>query len=100
VLRGTGTHSARLQATAHGTTRALEHVVNSLEDARGAFSERLAQVRKQLGDLQVQADVPFEHGARLAELEKRQQELVQALDLSRPEVQIGITSDTEVLASA
>ena len=83
VLRGTGTHSCRLQATAHGTTRALEHMVNHLEDTRGALADRLAQARKQLGDFQVQVDAPFEHGTRLAELERRQQELVQALDLSR-----------------
>lgn len=62
VLRGTGTHSCRLQATAHGTTWALEHVVNHLEDTRGALADRLAQARKQLGDFPVQVDAPFEPG--------------------------------------
>ena len=95
VLRGTATHSCRLQATAHGTTRALEHMVNHLEDTRGALADRLAQARKQLGDFQVQVDAPFEHGTRLAELERRQQELVQALDLSRSVGAVGAASSDD-----
>jgi N12 class adenine-specific DNA methylase len=83
VLRGTGTHSARLQATAHGTTRALEHVVNSLEDTHGQFVENLGTLWRRLADLRVQAEVPFEHAGRLAELAARQQELVHILDLTR-----------------
>jgi N12 class adenine-specific DNA methylase len=83
LLRGNATHTCRVHATAHGTTRALEHVVNYLEDTRTQLADHLAQVQRRLADLRVQMDVPFEHAARLAELETRQMELVGALDLSR-----------------
>ncbi len=83
VLRGAAQHSARLQATAHGTTRAVEHVVNHLDEAAGLAEEFLAQSRKRLSDLHGQVDQPFEYAARLKELAQRQQELVAKLDLNR-----------------
>jgi len=83
LLRGSATHTCRVQATAHGTTRALEHVVNNLEDTRAQLADHLVQLQRRLGDLRVQMDVPFEHAARLGELETRQKALVDALDLSR-----------------
>jgi prefoldin subunit 5 len=83
LLRGNATHTCRVQATAHGTTRALEHILNNLEDTRTQMADHLVQLQRRLGDLRVQMDVPFEHAARLGELEARQKELVDALDLSR-----------------
>ena len=83
VLRGAAQHSVRLQATAHGTTRALEHVVNHLDEAVGQAEEFLAQSRKRLADLRGQVDQPFEYGVRLAELGQRQQDLIAKLDLNR-----------------
>lgn len=83
LLRGNATHTCRVQATAHGTTRALEHVVNNLEDTRAQLADHIVQIKRRLGDLRVQMDVPFEHAARLGELETRQKALVDALDLSR-----------------
>jgi N12 class adenine-specific DNA methylase len=86
VLRGAAQHSVRLQATAHGTTRALEHVVNHLDEAAGQAEELLAQSRKRLSDLHGQVDQPFEYGVRLAELAVRQKQLVTVLDLNRNSV--------------
>lgn len=83
LLRGNATHTCRVQATAHGTTRALEHVVNHLEDTRAHLADHLVQLQRRLGDLRVQMDVPFEHAARLAELEARQKAQVDSLDLAR-----------------
>jgi hypothetical protein len=83
VLKGNTEHTARLQQTAHGTTRALEHLVNHFEDSVAQAVETLAQSRKRLADLQAQEGQPFEYAARLAELAQRQRELVEALDLNR-----------------
>jgi ABC-type transporter Mla subunit MlaD len=83
VLRGAAQHSVRLQATAHGTTRALEHVVNHLDEAVGQAEEFLAQSRKRLADLHAQVDQPFEYAARLSELALRQKQLADALDLAK-----------------
>ncbi|MCX6859299.1 MAG: hypothetical protein NTX70_03600, partial [Verrucomicrobia bacterium] len=51
VLRGAAQHSVRLKATAHGTTRAVEHVVNHLDETAGQTEEFLAQSRKRLADI-------------------------------------------------
>ena len=72
-----------MQATAQGTTRALEHVVNHLDEAVGQAEEFLGQCRKWLTDLHGQVDQPFEYAERLAQWSQRQQELVEALDLSK-----------------
>lgn len=83
VLKGNTEHTTRLQQTAHGTTRALEYLVNHLEDSVAQAVDTLAQSRKRLADLQAQEGQPFEYATRLAELAQRQRELVEALDLNR-----------------
>ncbi len=83
VLKGNATHTSRLQNTAHGTTRSLEHVINHLEDTLAQANDSLAQARKRFTDLGQQQDQPFEYAERLAELSRRQQELVASLDLTR-----------------
>ena len=93
ALKGMATHTARIQATAHGTTRALEHVVNHLDDTLAQTVDQIAQARKRLVDLKEQVDLPFEYGVRLSELVSRQQELVVALDLTKNHAK-GATDET------
>ena len=83
LLRGAAKHPVRIQATAQGTTRALEHVVNNLEEYVSQAEETIGQARKRLVDLNGQVDLPFEYATRLGELASRQQQLVAALDLNR-----------------
>jgi hypothetical protein len=83
LLRGNAIHTCRIQATAHGTARVLEHLVNNLEDTRTHLVDDLGQIQRRLADLRVQVNVPFEHAARLVQLETRQQELLRTLDLTR-----------------
>lgn len=97
VLRGAAQHSVRLQATAHGTTRAVEHVVNHLDETAGQAEEFLAQSRKRLSDLHAQVDLPFEYGVRLAELSQRQQELVAKLDLNRNSAAVADAAEATVV---
>ena len=83
LLRGSAKHPVRIQATPQGTTRALEHVVNNLEEYVSQAEETAGQGRKRLVDLNGQVDLPFEYAVRLGELALRQRELVQTLDLTR-----------------
>ena len=83
LLRGSARHPVRIQATAQGTTRALEHVVNNLEESVSHAEETVGQSRKRLVDLTGQVDLPFEYAARLSELALRQKHLVEALDLTK-----------------
>ncbi len=93
ALKGAVTHTARLQPTAHGTTRSLEHVVNHLDETLAQTVDQIAQARKRLVDLKEQVDLPFEYGVRLSELVLRQQELVVALDLTKNQAK-GVTEET------
>jgi len=43
LLRGSAKHPVRIQATAQGTTRALEHIVNNLEEYVSQAEETLGQ---------------------------------------------------------
>ena len=99
VLKGAAQHSSRFQVTAHGTTRALEHVVNHLDESAGQAEEFLGQSRKRLGDLHGQVDLPFEYADRLTELAQRQQELVAALDLNRNAAGASAAADEITLAA-
>jgi|GEM_PF-1647764 len=57
ALKGAVTHIARLQATALGTTRSLEHAVNHLDDTLAQTVDQIAQARKRLVDLKEQVDL-------------------------------------------
>jgi len=83
ILKGRAHHSTRLQATAVGTMRSVEHLVASLEDSLAQTENHLTQCRRRSEDLQVQAGHPFEYAEKLATLARRQQELVAALDLTK-----------------
>ena len=83
LVHGAAKHPVRIQTTAHGTTRALEHVVNNLEEYFSQAEETIGQARKRLVDLKGQVDLPLEYVTRLCELASRQQQLVSALHLTR-----------------
>lgn len=99
ALKGAVTHTARLQTTAHGTTRSLEHVVNHLDETLAQTVDQIAQARKRLVDLKEQVDLPFEYGVRLSELVSRQQELVVALDLTKNQAKGATDEITETTAA-
>jgi N12 class adenine-specific DNA methylase len=83
ILKGAAVHSTRLQPTAVGTLRSVEHLMASLEDCLAQTEHNLTQCRRRSEDLQVQAGQPFEYADKLATLAQRQQELVAALDLTK-----------------
>lgn len=100
VLKGACTHTARVQATALGTIRAVEHVVNNFEDALAQTTESLIQARRRILEVDAQLEKPFEYGAKLAALRERQQELVLALDLTKAQASSAMASETiEVIAA-
>ncbi len=83
ILKGAALHSTRVQPTAVGTMRSVEHLMNALEETVVQAEAHLNQGRRRLADLETQAAQPFEYAAKLAELMQRQQELVAALDLTK-----------------
>jgi len=83
VLKGVGTHMAKVGTTALGTMRSVEYAVQNLEEVAGTVEQRIAETRKRIFDLQVQTGQPFEYEKRLASLSRRQDEIEDALDLTK-----------------
>jgi N12 class adenine-specific DNA methylase/TolA-binding protein len=83
VLKGAGTHMANVGTTALGTMRSVEYALQNLEEVAGTVEQRIAETRKRIFDLQVQTGQPFEYEKRLAALSQRQDEIEDALDLTK-----------------
>jgi len=94
VLKGAGTYIAKVGTTALGTMRSVEYAVQNLEEVAATVAERIAESRKRILDLQVQTEQPFEYEARLESLSKRQQEITDALDLTKSQASAQLDADS------
>jgi N12 class adenine-specific DNA methylase/SAM-dependent methyltransferase len=83
VLKGANLYSASISDSAHGTTRSLEHAVQSLDQKLAQTEKDVAESRKRMVELEGKVGEPFEHEAKLKSLTERQDEIVKALDLTR-----------------
>ena len=83
LLKGAGTHVARVSDTALGTMRSVEHVLQNLEESVARLEQEIRDTQKRLGELAAQANQPFEYGEKFAALVRRAQEITDALDLTK-----------------
>jgi predicted XRE-type DNA-binding protein len=83
VLKGNSVHRAKLGTNAHGTMRSVEYAIQSLDEVAASLVQRIADTRKRLVELTAQSEQPYEYEARLASLSLRQQEIADALDLTK-----------------
>jgi TolA-binding protein len=102
VLKGSGTHLAKVSTTALGTMRSVEYAAQNLEEVAATVEQRIGETRKRIFDLQVQNSQPFEYEKRLAELSRRQDEIEDALDLTKGQAgaQMGASQDDEAEESS
>lgn len=83
LLKGSGTYDANVGETAQGTIRSIEYALQKLEELAGSLENEIKDTRKRLADLTAQSGQPFEYADRLHKLIRRQQEVTDALDLSK-----------------
>jgi hypothetical protein len=83
LLRGAGLHVANVTDTALGTIRSVEHAVQTLGEVAVNAEKAITDAHKRSHDLNAQVGQPFEYGERLAVLVLRQQEIADALDLTK-----------------
>ena len=93
LLRAEATHTAKVTDTALGTIRSLEHAVQSLGELVAAVQQSIADTRKQITDLIAQIGQPFEYEEKLATLLCRQQEITDALDLTKNQASAQLGTD-------
>jgi hypothetical protein len=94
VLKGAAVHSAKVTDTALGTIRSLEHAVQSLPETVETIERNIAHTRKRLADLTTQTDQPFEYNEKLTALLHRQQEITDALDLTKHQASSQLDADS------
>jgi len=83
LLKGATAYTAKATDTAHGTIRSVEHTIQHLEELAETLAQNIADTRKRLTDTQAQVEAPFEYVEKLASLVRRQQEIEDALDLTK-----------------
>ena len=83
VIHGKGEYKANVSDSPAGTIASVEHALESMEDRLREREANLKQCHKQSEDLTKQLDHPFEHEEKLVMATKRQQEIVNALDITK-----------------
>src|SRR6266404_3745801 len=83
MLKGVAMHEAKVSDSALGTMRSIEHTIQKLDDAACNLEQDIRDTRKRVTDVTAQCGQPFEYSERLAVLILRQQEIADALDLSK-----------------
>ena len=93
VIRGAATHLAKVGETALGTIRSLEYAIQNMDEAAASLDNRIAETRKRIADLATQAGQPFEYDQRFEFLVQRQQEIEEALDLTKNQAPSQVEAD-------
>jgi N12 class adenine-specific DNA methylase len=98
VLRGTNAYVANISEAPLGTISSLEHLVRSLDERMTECQNDLDGIKLRLDELQPHAHKPFEHEEKLNSLIHRQQQIVQALDLTRNQASNSLASEPILVA--
>jgi hypothetical protein len=99
LLKGATAYTAKATDTAHGTIRSVEYTIQHLEELLANLEQTISDTRKRLTDTQAQVEAPFEYGERLASLVQRQQEIEDALVLTKNQASATLdqTVENEIL---
>jgi N12 class adenine-specific DNA methylase len=95
LLKGAATHAAKVGNTALGTIRSVEYAIQNLDETAANLEGQIVATQKRLADLAAQVAQPFEYEDRLTSLSRRQQEIEDALDLTKN--QAGTQREDEAL---
>jgi hypothetical protein len=83
VLNGKNHYSLNLAETPLGMIRSLEYLVQNFEERLEHDQRDLADSEKKCRELETKLGQPFEHEAKLQSLAQRQQQLEDALDITK-----------------
>ena len=66
-----------------------------MDEAAASLENRIAETRKRITDLTTQAGQPFEYDKRFEFLVQRQQEIEEALDLTKNQAPVALETEAE-----
>ena len=95
LIRGEATYTAKVTDTAFGTIRSVEHAVQSIGELGASVEQSITDTKKRITDLTAQIGQPFEHEEKLSSLLLRQQEITDALDLTKNQASAQLEADPE-----
>ena len=93
ILRGEATHSAKVASTALGTIRSVEYAIQNLDEVVASVERAILETEKRIVDLTAQIGQPYEYEERLATQSRRQQEIADALDLTKNQASGQLAAD-------
>jgi hypothetical protein len=83
VLKGKNHYIANVAETPLGTIRSVEYTAQNLEERLSSWQRDLTEAEKNSRELETKIGQPFEHESKLQSLARRQQELENALDITK-----------------
>jgi N12 class adenine-specific DNA methylase len=97
VICGKNDYASSISDSPLGTVSSLEHTIRSLDDRRTGYRETLASAQRRIEGLKPHANKPFDHEEKLNNLIQRQQEIIQALDLTKNQASHSLEAEATFL---
>ena len=97
-IHGKQTYGSTVSDSPQGTIASLEHALGDMDAQLVEATENLDRLKTRIQDLEAQSHQPFEHQEKLEVAEKRQQEIVAALDLTRNQASTQVDAQPEAEA--
>jgi hypothetical protein len=95
IIHGKESHQANISDSPAGTISSVEHALEGMSDRLQGRELDLKLHRRQREDLAKQLDQPFEHEEKLASAIARQEEIVDALDITKNQASATATESGE-----
>jgi hypothetical protein len=95
IIHGKSEYKANVSDSPAGTIASVEHALEGMADRLRERETDLQQHRKQGEDLTKQLDHPFEHEEKLTVATRRQQEIVNALDITKNQAAASVQASDE-----
>jgi TolA-binding protein len=100
LLKGLGTYEAKVRESAHGTVRSIEYAAQNLDQVAFDLEQEIRDALKRIADLSAKCGQPFEYAERLSGLLTQQQEIMDALDLTKNQASGELESESPPAAPA
>ncbi len=94
-VHGRNTYYATVSDSPQGTIASLEHALGDFEARLAEPTENLGRLKTRILELETQSQQPFEHLEKLEAAEKRQHEIIAALDLAKNQASTQVDEQPE-----
>lgn len=94
-IHGKQTYGSTVSDSPQGTIASLEHALGDMDAQIAEATENLGRLKIRIQDLEAQSHQPFEHQEKLEAAEKRQHEIIAALDLTKNQASTQVDEQPE-----